>query len=181
LCIVINKRCRSLPENIQFYCNQLFIIIRPFCSIPTHVFPDAHAYIFNRTIQYDERVYLRNVHDVLCLACMTRDAVQNEQIARSESCPVQEQAEYLFGKREMLVLEQESLFEHTLNRALSTSKQKTALHEKQRLSVPIQNRNDDIGVQRDRSGQSHRRAGFFPRPWGRGEVWSQQGIGKIFS
>jgi len=83
-------------EDQELFLYQVFSIIKPRNSVPSHIIPDAAENIFCRTIQNNKRMNISNGRDVLCLSCMPWYAVQHEHVALREINTVQKQSDDLF-------------------------------------------------------------------------------------
>jgi hypothetical protein len=112
--MLYKRRC-SFPENLQFFLDQLFAVIDSLCSVPSDVVPNATHNIVRRTIQHNNSVYHGNGRNVLRLSRVTRNAVKDEHIVFREPDPVQIQGYDLFRQGEVLVFEQETALEDTVN------------------------------------------------------------------
>ena len=112
---MFNQRCRALPEYRKLFLDQIGMVINTLCPVSSHVILDPADHRICRTVQYGHGMDTGDPGDITGLSRVAGNAVQHQHIGSAETNTRQEERYDLFSKNKMLVLEQQSLFQHTVN------------------------------------------------------------------
>jgi hypothetical protein len=116
LFIMLDQRSGPLPERLELYLDHLRMVIKTRCPVPANITLDATHNIVRGTLQNDQSLNVREKRHVPGLSLVPWDAVQDEYIMPRKAYPVKEQGDDLPGKGKVLILEQESTFENTMDK-----------------------------------------------------------------